>query len=83
MARFLITITGPLATSDARLRSFKLGKKRARMPIEFNQPSLPFITRARIFIARKLLGLSASLAEFALWIAPELENKGGDDGKVD
>lgn len=45
-----------------------------RPPLRFNisQSSEGIVRSTRIFIARKLIGLSASLASLALWIAPEL-----------
>jgi len=81
--RFRMTITGPLSLSDALpIRSNEnepLPKPvRRRPPLRLNitQSSEGFVQRTRIFIARRLIALSASLASLAVWIAPEIVGEG-------
>jgi len=71
-----MVITGQLATSNEQLTSYGL-EKPARKPIvlrlDTNKSREGYVLRTRIFIATRLLRLSARLARFALWIAPELK----------
>lgn len=72
MARLTIRCTGPLATSDAKPNLSKPVERRPPLRLNIEPSSEGCVRRTRIFIARKLIVLSASLASLALWIAPEL-----------
>lgn len=75
-AKFALTITGQLATSDAPQNSLKPIVRRPPLRLATSKSSEATVRRTRIFIARKLIALSASLAGFALWIAPEIAGGG-------
>ena len=81
--RFRMTITGQLSPcgalpikSNENEPSNKLVRRRPPLRLNITQSSEGFVLRTRIFIARRLLALSASLASLAVWIAPEIVGEG-------
>jgi len=57
---------------DEPLKLSKRVERRPPLRINTKTSSEVCVRRTRIFIARTLIALSASLASLALWIAPEL-----------
>lgn len=81
--RFRVTITGQLSPcvalqnrSNENEPSSKLVRRRAPLRLNIKPSSEGFVQRTRIFIARRLIALSASLASLAVWIAPEIVGEG-------
>ena len=75
MARFRMQIIGPLATLSGPQRLSKDSKRRAPLRPNMNQSRGGCVQRMRIFIGMRLLRLSARLAFFAVWMAPEIKGE--------